>query len=60
MWQNTVKLKTGVAKAKKQIYKMKQYLNNKTLKWLREQVNNKIPEEHAKATIEWFNNPKSR
>ena len=39
---------------------MKQYLRQKTLKWLRDQVNNKIPEEHAKATIEWFNNPKSR
>ena len=39
---------------------MRQYLKNKTLKWLREQVNDKIPEEHAKETIEWFNNPKSR
>lgn len=39
---------------------MKQYLNHKTLKWLREQVNDKIPQEHAKETIEWFNNPKSR
>ncbi|SFD25751.1 hypothetical protein SAMN05421842_1321, partial [Clostridium uliginosum] len=25
-----------------------------------EQVKNKIPEEHSKATIEWFNNIKSR
>lgn len=39
---------------------MKQYLKNKTLKWLREQVDVKIPEDYAKATIEWFNNPKSR
>lgn len=39
---------------------MKKYLKKKTLKWLREQVNDKIPEEHAKATIEWFNKPKSR
>ena len=39
---------------------MKQYLKYKTLKWLREQVNDKMPEEHAKETIEWFNNPKSR
>ena len=39
---------------------MKQYLRQKTLKWLREQVNDKMPEEHAKETIEWFNNPKSR
>lgn len=39
---------------------MKQYLNNKTLGWLHEQVSNKIPEEHGKATIEWFNNIKSR
>ncbi len=38
---------------------MRQYLKNKTLSWLREQVNNKIPEEHAKATIEWFNHSKS-
>ena len=40
--------------------RMRQYLNNKTLGWLHEQVSNKIPEEHAKATIEWFNNNKSR
>ena len=39
---------------------MRQYLNNKTLGWLHEQVSNKIPEEHGKATIEWFNNIKSR
>ena len=39
---------------------MKQYLKQKTLKWLREQVNDKMPEEHAKETIEWFNNLKSR
>ena len=34
---------------------MRQYLNNKTLGWLHEQVSNKIPEEHRKATVEWFN-----
>jgi hypothetical protein len=39
---------------------MKQYLCNKTLGWLYEQVKNKIPEDHAKATFEWFNNAKSR
>ena len=39
---------------------MRQYLKNKTLGWLHEQVKNKIPEEHSKATIEWFNNIKSR
>lgn len=39
---------------------MKLYLKQKTLKWLNEQVEEKIPEKQAKATIEWFNNPKSR
>ena len=39
---------------------MRQYLNLKTLGWLHEQVSQKIPEEHEKATIEWFNNTKSR
>ncbi|MDF2943181.1 MAG: Rrf2 family transcriptional regulator [Herbinix sp.] len=39
---------------------MKQYLNNKTLAWLHEQVRNKIPEENSKATIEWFNNIRSK
>ena len=39
---------------------MKLYLKQKTLKWLNEKVEEKIPEEQAKATIEWFNNPKSR
>lgn len=39
---------------------MREYLNNKTLAWLHEQVNNKIPKEHSKATIEWFNNIRSR
>ncbi len=33
---------------------MKQYLNNKTLAWLHTQVKNKIPEEHSKATLDWF------
>jgi Rrf2 family protein len=39
---------------------MKQYLTNKTLAWLHAEVNNKIPEEHSKATIEWFNNIRSK
>jgi len=39
---------------------MRQYLNNKTLSWLHEQVKNKLPEEHSKATIEWFNNTRSK
>lgn len=39
---------------------MKEYLKIKTLGWLHEQVKNKVPAEHAKATIEWFNNPKTR
>lgn len=38
---------------------MKEYLNNRTLGWLFENVKNKIPEDHMKATIEWFNNVKS-
>ncbi|GLC30294.1 RrF2 family transcriptional regulator [Clostridium omnivorum] len=39
---------------------MRQYLKKKTLAWLHEQLKNKIPEENRKATIEWFNNTKSR
>jgi Rrf2 family protein len=39
---------------------MRQYLRNKTLEWLYEQVKNKLPEEHSKATIEWFNAIKSK
>lgn len=39
---------------------MAQYLSNKTLGWLHEQVNNKIPKEHLNATTEWFNDIKSR
>ena len=39
---------------------MKQFLKLKTLKWLKDQVDDKISEEYTKATIEWFNNPKSR
>lgn len=39
---------------------MKEYLKSKTLGWLHEQVENKVPKEHANATIEWFNNSKSR
>lgn len=39
---------------------MKQFLKLKDLKWLHERVDKKISEEHTKATIEWFNHPKSR
>ena len=39
---------------------MRRYLNDKTLAWLHAEVKCKIPAEHSKATIEWFNNPKSR
>lgn len=39
---------------------MKQYLRGKTLVWLSEQAKNRLPEEHTKSTIEWFNNPDSR
>ena len=39
---------------------MRLYLNNKTLGWLHQQVSNKIPSEHKKETIEWFNKLKSR
>lgn len=39
---------------------MRQYLNGKTLGWLYGQLKNKIPEEHAKETIDWFMNSKSR
>ena len=35
---------------------MREYLNNKTLAWLHAQAKNKIPEEHSKATMEWFSN----
>ena len=34
--------------------KMKDFLKEKTLHWLQNQVNGKIPEGHAKATKEWF------
>ena len=39
---------------------MRQYLKDKTLAWLHEQVKNKVPEEHRRATLEWFNHAKSR
>jgi Rrf2 family protein len=39
---------------------MRRYLNERTLAWLHNEVKNKIPVEHSKATIEWFNNSKSR
>jgi len=40
--------------------KMKDYLKGKTLRWLREQVNDKIPEDHARATREWFETSPSK
>jgi Rrf2 family protein len=39
---------------------MRQYLKDKSLGWLHEQLKNKIPEEHSKKAIEWFNDIKSR
>lgn len=39
---------------------MRKYLKNKTLNWLRNQVNKKVPADVSKATKEWFNNSKSR
>lgn len=39
---------------------MKNHLKAKTLAWLSGEVKLKVPEEHGKATLEWFNNPKSR
>jgi Rrf2 family protein len=39
---------------------MRQYLKDKTVAWLHEQVKDKVPEEHKRATIEWFNHAKSR
>lgn len=39
---------------------MRHYLKNKTLKWLYDQVRNKLPEEQIEATKNWFNDSKSR
>ncbi len=39
---------------------MRQYLKNKTLAWLHEQVKNKLPEEQRKATSDWFKNSRAR
>lgn len=39
---------------------MRQYLKEKTLRWLFDQVGNKIPADHVQATVEWFNRPKGR
>lgn len=39
---------------------MRQYLKNKTLVWLHDQITNKIPKDYREATIEWFNDIKSR
>lgn len=34
---------------------LKQYLNNKTLAWLHDQVKTKLPKTERQATIDWFN-----
>lgn len=34
---------------------MKQYLHNKTLAWLHDQIKTKLPEAERQATIDWFN-----
>jgi len=39
---------------------MRRYLANKTLAWLHAQVKNKIPADHSKATLEWFDHTKLR
>lgn len=37
---------------------MRESLRSKTLQWLHEQVEKKVPEEHQKKTQEWFENEK--
>lgn len=39
---------------------MRQYLREKTLAWLHGQVGEKLSKEQTQATINWFNDPKSR
>ena len=39
---------------------MRKFLSQKTLAWLYSEVQGKIPAEHSQATLEWFNNTKSR
>lgn len=39
---------------------LKQYLKQKTLRWLRDQVDAKIPVELVKASAAWFNDPNLR
>lgn len=39
---------------------MRRYLNDKTLAWLHGEVKRKIPDEHSKATLKWFNNSKPK
>ena len=39
---------------------MRQYLHNKTLAWLHEQVKNKLPDQERQATIDWFNHLRSK
>lgn len=50
-------IKTVMIEAEEQ---MREYLRKKTIGWLYDQVQAKIPKEHAEKTIEWFNNTKSR
>lgn len=39
---------------------MRSYLKNKTLAWLHGQVEEKLPEEHRTATLEWFQGIRSK
>jgi len=39
---------------------MRQYLHNKTLAWLHDQVKNKLPDDERQATIDWFNHIRSK
>jgi Rrf2 family protein len=46
-------IKTVMSEAEEQ---MRRYLRDKTLYWLFEKVNNKVPSDVRNATKEWFNN----
>lgn len=39
---------------------MRQYLNSKTLNWLHEQWEHKLPKEHINDTLQWFTDGDSR
>lgn len=39
---------------------MRQYLHNKTLAWLYDQVKSKLPDDDRRATIDWFNHIRSK